>query len=58
MPIALPYFFPLGTPAAILARELNTEIFKFRLHTFAESTKQSYRTHKGYLSQILHVYGY
>ena len=39
-------FFPLGSLASSLEQELTSEVFNFRLHTIADTTKHSYRSYR------------
>ena len=38
-------FFPLGSLASSLEQELNSKVFNFRSHTFADTMKHSYHTY-------------
>ena len=39
-------FFPLGSLASALEQEITSEVFEFRSHTLADTTKRSYRTYQ------------
>ena len=52
------YFSCLGTLATNLAAELRSEIFMYRSHLLADSTKRSYTTHKNMYFRFCFIMGY
>ena len=51
-------FFPLGSLASSLEQELTSEVFNFRLHTIADTTKHPYRSYRDSFLQFCLLMGF